>query len=91
LAENIRPLITMSIAIGTRFGRYEAQRTAWRWQHGEVYLARDTKLDRKVAIKLLPAEFTTNDERLRRFEKEACAASALNHPNIRRVGLPQQK
>lgn len=49
---------------------------------GEVYLARDARLERNVAIKLLPAEFTTNPDRVRRFEREAKAASALNHPNI---------
>src|SRR5947208_11408516 len=49
---------------------------------GEVYLAHDEKLDRKIALKLLPAHFTTNEERLRRFQQEARAASALNHPNI---------
>ncbi len=49
---------------------------------GEVYLAEDTRLGRKVALKLLPAAFTTNNERVRRFEQEARAASALNHPNI---------
>jgi predicted ATPase len=49
---------------------------------GEVYLAEDTKLGRKVALKLLPAAYTTNDERVRRFEQEARAASGLNHPNI---------
>ncbi|MCI0666323.1 MAG: protein kinase [Acidobacteria bacterium] len=49
---------------------------------GEVYLAEDTKLGRKVAVKLLPAAFTTDQERVRRFEQEARAASALNHPNI---------
>jgi len=49
---------------------------------GEVYLAFDPRLGRKVAIKLLPAEFTTDAERVRRFEQEARAASALNHPNI---------
>jgi tetratricopeptide (TPR) repeat protein len=49
---------------------------------GEVYLARDTRLDRLVAIKLLPAEVTNNAARLRRFEQEARAVSALNHPNI---------
>ena len=49
---------------------------------GEVWLAEDTRLDRKVALKLLPAEFTTDADRLRRFMQEAKAASALNHPNI---------
>jgi eukaryotic-like serine/threonine-protein kinase len=49
---------------------------------GEVYLAEDTKLRRKVALKVLAADFTRNEDRLRRFEQEAQAASALNHPNI---------
>lgn len=49
---------------------------------GEVWLAEDTRLDRKVALKILPAEFTQDSERVRRFTQEAKAASALNHPNI---------
>ena len=49
---------------------------------GEVYLAHDSRLRRQVAIKLLPAEFTENKDRLSRFEREAYAASSLNHPNI---------
>src|SRR6187549_720089 len=49
---------------------------------GEVYRARDTRLDREVAIKLLPAEVSSRPDRLQRFEQEARATSALNHPNI---------
>jgi eukaryotic-like serine/threonine-protein kinase len=49
---------------------------------GEVYLAEDLKLGRKVALKILSEEYTTNKDRLHRFEQEACAASALNHPSI---------
>jgi eukaryotic-like serine/threonine-protein kinase len=49
---------------------------------GEVYLARDTRLGRKIALKFLSAEFTKDEERVRRFKQEARAASALNHPNL---------
>src|SRR6185436_14858156 len=49
---------------------------------GEVYVAQDTRLKRKVALKLLPQAFTRDEERLRRFEQEALTTSALNHPNI---------
>lgn len=49
---------------------------------GEVYRARDIRLDREVAIKILPASYTTDADRMKRFEQEARATSALNHPNI---------
>jgi len=49
---------------------------------GEVYRARDTRLAREVAVKVLPASYSNNQERLHRFEQEARAAGALNHPNI---------
>ena len=52
---------------------------------GEVYLAQDTKLDRKVALKLLPAELSSNQDRMRRFTQEAKAAASLNHPNIAHI------
>jgi serine/threonine protein kinase/Tol biopolymer transport system component len=63
-------------------GPYEVVSFISRGGMGEVYLAQDRRLNRKVALKLLPAAFTQNDERLRRFEQEARSASALNHPNI---------
>lgn len=52
---------------------------------GEVYLAQDTKLDRKVALKILPVELAANQDRMRRFVQEAKAAAALNHPNIAHI------
>jgi serine/threonine protein kinase len=61
---------------------YEVMSFISRGGMGEVYLAEDKRLGRKVALKLLPATFTTDEDRLRRFEQEARAASALNHPNI---------
>jgi serine/threonine protein kinase/TolB-like protein/Flp pilus assembly protein TadD len=65
-----------------RIGPYKLLAPLGRGGMGEVHLALDTRLNRKVAIKLLPAAFTTDAERVRRFEQEARAASALNHPNI---------
>ena len=63
-------------------GRYELLSLLGTGGMGEVYLALDTRLNRKVAIKLLPSEFAADAERVRRFEQEARAVSALNHPNI---------
>lgn len=72
----------MSIAEGQRLDRYQIISPIGTGGMGEVYLAQDTKLGRKVAIKLLPEQYTKDPERLRRFEQEAFAASSLNHPNI---------
>src|SRR5207244_8124106 len=62
--------------------RYRVGRLIGAGGMGEVYLAEDEVLQRKVALKLLPARFTQDQERVRRFQREARAASALNHPNI---------
>jgi serine/threonine protein kinase/Tol biopolymer transport system component len=67
---------------GQRIGHYEIVAPLGEGGMGEVYLARDLKLYRKIALKVLPALFTKDAERVRRFEREARAASALNHPNV---------
>src|SRR5438552_5923902 len=67
---------------GTSVGSYQIVASIGAGGMGEVYRARDTKLGRDVAIKVLPAAFSADAERLRRFEQEAQAAGALNHPNI---------
>ncbi len=72
----------MALAAGTRLGPYTIQSALGAGGMGEVYKARDTRLDRFVAIKVLPADKLADPERKRRFVQEAKAASALNHPNI---------
>jgi predicted ATPase len=72
----------MPFSHGTRLGPYEIVAPLGAGGMGEVYRARDTRLDRTVAIKLLPDAFSANKNRLHRFEEEARSASALNHPNI---------
>lgn len=70
------------LVAGQIIGHYQIVAPLGKGGMGEVYLATDTKLDRKVALKLLPTEFTNSKDLLRRFNQEAKAASSLNHPNI---------
>src|SRR5262245_59411086 len=72
----------MMLVTGTKLGRYEIRSKLGAGGMGEVYQGRDTQLGRDVAVKVLPTTVSTDPDRLRRFEQEACAASALNHPNI---------
>ena len=69
----------MSLAPGTRLGRYEIRSKIGAGGMGEVYRARDDRLNRHVAIKVLPAEFSQDENRLRRFEQETQATGGLNH------------
>ena len=75
----------MAITAGAHLGRYEIRSKIGAGGMGEVYLAQDTKLDRKVALKILPAELAANQDRMRRFTQEAKAAAALNHPSIAHI------
>src|SRR5580658_10175298 len=72
----------MSLTPGTMLGQYEILSPLGAGGMGEVYRARDTRLDREVAIKVLPQLVSLDPDRLLRFEQEARAAAALNHPNI---------
>jgi eukaryotic-like serine/threonine-protein kinase len=76
------PPETVRLAAGTKLGEYEVKSLLGSGGMGEVYRARDSRLNRDVAIKVLPSVFFADTERLRRFEQEARAAAALNHPNI---------
>jgi serine/threonine protein kinase/Tol biopolymer transport system component len=75
----------MALAPGTKLGRYEIRSKIGEGGMGEVYLAQDTELDRKVALKILPIELAAHQDRMRRFTQEAKAAAALNHPNIAHI------
>ena len=72
----------MAVATGTRLGPYEITAALGAGGMGEVYSARDTRLDRSVAIKILPVHLSDQPEARERFEREARAISSLNHPNI---------
>src|SRR5215831_13526989 len=80
--DKIRRQKVMSLLPGARLGPYEILSPLGAGGMGEVYRARDTRLDRTVALKVLPVEVAADAERLRRFEKEARSASSLNHPAI---------
>ena len=75
----------MSLAAGSRLGPYEVLSPLGAGGMGEVYKARDTRLQREVAIKVLPAHLSSDADRLRRFKQEARAAGVLNHPNLTAV------
>ena len=81
IACNQTTIVDFSI-IGREFGNYKVERSLGAGGMGEVYLAYDSKLKRSVALKILPAEFIADAERIRRFEREARMISALNHPFI---------
>ena len=75
----------MSLAAETQLGRYQIRSLLGAGGMGEVYLAQDTSLNRKVALKVLPVEVAANQDRMRRFKQEATAAASLNHPNIAHI------
>src|SRR6202790_5543509 len=75
----------MALSAGTRLGPYEILTPIGAGGMGEVYRAKDTKLDREVAIKVLPQALAQDPERLARFEREAKVLASLNHPNIAHI------
>ncbi len=72
----------MPLNVGSQLGPYEVTAKIGEGGMGEVWQARDTKLDRDVALKVLPEAFTSDPDRLARFEREAKVLASLNHPNI---------
>src|SRR3954465_2961950 len=73
------------IDAGTKLGRYEVRSKVGAGGMGEVYLAHDEALDRRVALKILPVDLAAKKDRMERFVREAKAAAALNHPNIAHI------
>ena len=87
--DNSRQL--MALAVGARLGHYTVTAKIGEGGMGEVYQARDTTLDRDVALKVLPEAFTQDPDRLARFEREAKVLASLNHPHIGSIyGLEAQ-
>ena len=82
LKGHIAELLSEPDLTGQTLGHYQILSAIGAGAMGKVYLARDTRLDRQVALKILPTQFTRNSDRVARFRREAKAASALNHPNI---------
>ncbi len=78
----------MALSAGTKIGPYEVIGLIGQGGMGEVWQARDTTLDRDVALKVLPEAFTSDPDRLARFEREAKVLASLNHPNIGQVTPP---
>ena len=75
----------MTLDSGTKLGRYEIRSKIGEGGMGEVYLAEDVELRRRVALKILSSDVAANPGRMRRFKHEAQAAAALNHPNIAHI------
>src|SRR5215813_11349873 len=80
----------MSLRIGTQLGSHEITALLGKGGMGEVYRARDLKLKREVAIKILPEEFSRDADRVNRFQREAEVLASLNHPNIAAIYDLQQ-
>src|SRR5215217_1085448 len=81
-AARYNPAHTMSLGPGSRLDAYEIIRPLGSGGMGDVWLATETRLGHNVAVKVLPADLTRDPSRVQRFEQEARAASALNHPNV---------
>ena len=75
----------MSLQAGTSLGHYRVGRKLGAGGMGEVYLAMDTRLDREVALKILPADFARDPGRMRRFTQEAKVSSGISHPNVAHI------
>jgi serine/threonine protein kinase len=76
------PIEIMALSVGTQLGAYTVTSLLGKGGMGEVYRARDLKLKREVAIKVLPEEFARDSDRVNRFQREAEVLASLNHPNI---------